>query len=99
MPTTIDFLLGCIERNKLLTKRIRTLVERTGSGDMDTKPDPKVWSPAQVMEHMIITNGYYFPAMRAAMSGAPKAFEETEVRDSWIGKLIRRMAGPGGNAP
>jgi hypothetical protein len=48
---------------------------------------------------MLITNGYYFPAMRSAMSGAPRASGETKVRHSLIGKLIRRMAGPGGNAP
>jgi hypothetical protein len=51
------------------------------------------------MEHMVITNRYYFPAMRASMNGAPKASGETVVRFSLIGKLIRRMAGPGGNAP
>lgn len=99
LTTIATFLSDCSKRNELLVERVTALIESVDVAELDRKPDPTTWSPAQVMEHMVITNRYYFPAMRASMSGAAKVSGETQVRFSLIGKLIRRMAGPGGNAP
>src|SRR5262249_52896651 len=58
------------------------------------RPDPKTWTPAQVLEHMVITNGIYLPIMRTAVERAPTSESESQIRHSWFGNFIRKATAP-----
>lgn len=56
------------------------------------------WSPAQIFEHLILTNTLYIEKVDKALEAAPKGGQNS-VRHTWFGKFIIKSAGPGGNAP
>lgn len=62
------------------------------------RPEAGGWSPAQILEHMALSNAPYLEKLPQAVAGAGMDDSRT-VRQSWVGKMILKMAGPGGNAP
>lgn len=60
---------------------------------------PSLWSPAQVIEHMVLTNKPYLQAMESALQKAERTSEDRPIRYSFFGNLLCKAAGPGGNAP
>lgn len=62
------------------------------------RPHPGGWSPAQIFEHLVLSNGPYLLMLAEAVPLAP-AGEESPVRQTWFGKMLLKMAGPTGNAP
>jgi hypothetical protein len=62
---------------------------RTAAGD---------WSPAEVLEHIVISHQVYLDRMQVAMAGGPKGGDRP-VRFSFIGRFLMKAAGPNGNAP
>ena len=64
---------------------------------LNRPPDSRTWSPAQVLDHVVLANTPYLRAIPEAISRAPGG--DSEIRHSFFGKLIIKGAGPGGNAP
>ena len=64
--------------------------QRTPAGD---------WSPAEVFQHMMIANKSYLKTIRKALENARGSAADTEVKFSFVGKMIIKGAGPDGNVP
>ncbi len=94
-----DYLASITERTTELTRRLDAAVIGRSPEDLLRQPSAGVWSPAQVVEHLVITNRSYVPVMRAAIDLAPRDYGGSEAKLSFIGRTIAKMAGPGGNAP
>lgn len=60
--------------------------------------EAKDWSPAQIFEHLVLSNEPYLQKLPAAIAQAGPD-DSKPVHQSWFGKMILKMAGPGGNAP
>lgn len=56
------------------------------------------WSPGGILEHMMLGNAAYFPALEAAVPGA-KPGGGTEAKSTLFGRILLKAAGPSGNAP
>ena len=58
------------------------------------------WSPYQVIDHLILSHDLYLVNMKATLAASPKGGDDqAPVRNTFLGKMIRKAAGPGGNAP
>lgn len=56
------------------------------------------WSPAQIFEHLVLSNEPYLDIFDRALSAARDG-GEAPVKQSFLGKMILKAAGPAGNAP
>jgi hypothetical protein len=55
------------------------------------------WSPAQILEHMMIANRAYLPVIEEKVREGKRG--DTPIAHSWFGRLLVKASGPGGNAP
>ncbi len=67
-------------------------------GKMNSPIPPSDWSPLQILDHMMRTNGPYVTALPAVVQAAPEG-GATDVRHTWFGGFLIKVAGPKGNAP
>ena len=63
------------------------------------KPDESSWSILQIADHLVITGEGYLEKMRSAISSAPSGSGTSSYQQTWLGRTIRKAAGPHGNAP
>jgi hypothetical protein len=87
-------------------ERIQALISRAriATGGLDKERFNRrtaagEWSPAEVFQHMMIANKSYVETIGKALESARGSAADTEVKFSFIGKLIIKGAGPNGNAP
>ena len=66
---------------------------------MNYRPDRSIWSPAQVVEHMVLANRPYLKTIEAGMERAQKGTGDHQIHYSFFGKLLIKAVGPDGNAP
>jgi hypothetical protein len=95
--TCREFVQECQAQNQLLLDRADAAVAQL-NGEAWNQAPKGGWSPAQVFEHMCLGNAPYLDAIPSALSDA-KPGDDAPSRHTWLGRTIRRMAGPGGNAP
>lgn len=58
------------------------------------------WSPYQIIDHLILSHDLYLVNMKVSLTAAPKSGDDqAPVRNTFLGKMILKAAGPGGNAP
>lgn len=68
------------------------------SDDAFNRPGPPSgWSPAMILDHLMIVDAPYLVKLRALTELPPGGTEE--VRHTWMAKLLMKVGGPGGNAP
>jgi hypothetical protein len=60
-------------------------------------PAGKEWSVARVFKHLCLADEPYLKAIEEAVPVSKAG--SGEVRHSWVGKLLMKVSGPGGNAP
>ncbi|MCW3100130.1 MAG: hypothetical protein JWL77_5748 [Chthonomonadaceae bacterium] len=87
------------KRNQEVQLRLLRLASPLDEETLNTHPAASVWSPAQVIAHMVLTNQLYLPRMEAALQNAERVSGDPPVRYSFFGSFLRKVAGPGGNAP
>lgn len=64
------------------------------------KPQPERWSLGQIFEHLALTGDPYLPKVRALLDAHPVGGDPNlPLRNTFVGRLIIRAAGPNGNAP
>lgn len=71
------------------TKDKQALLETVSGLDeavFNKQPSACVWSPAQILDHLCIANGYYVPLVDDVIAHATKG--EDEVRHSFVGNFI-----------
>jgi uncharacterized damage-inducible protein DinB len=85
-PSRIDHLVG----------RLTSACERMSDEQFNAKRDGSDWSPAQIIDHMMIANRGYLPVIEAAIKNAKRG--DGELNHSWFGKTLIKLAGPAGNA-
>lgn len=61
--------------------------------------EPSQWSILQIADHLVVTQKIYNDRLRAAINAAPAGSDEAAYSPTWIGRTLRKAAGPGGNAP
>lgn len=86
-------------RNEALRARLTNATCDLDDAALNRRPDPQTWSPAQVVEHLVLTNRPYLQTIETALKQSEKRAGNPAVRYSFFGKLIAKAAGPGGNAP
>lgn len=86
-------------RNVRSLERLKKAVEGKSEAELNQQPNPKTWSPLQVIEHLVKSNADYLKTIEAALPQAQPAGESAEVRFTFIGSRIAYQAGPQGNAP
>ena len=87
------------ERNQEMTTRVRRLTSNLDAEALNRHPEPSIWSPAQVVEHMVLTNRLYLRLIETALQNAERAAIDHPIHFSFFGKILSKAAGPGGNAP
>ena len=61
--------------------------------------EPSQWSILQIVDHLVVTHKLYNEKLRAAIDSAGPGSDEALYSPTWIGRTLRKAAGPGGNAP
>lgn len=95
--TRSESLSAWMRRNEEQVSRVREATEGLSEAVLNRRPDSKTWSPAQVLEHLVISNRPYLQTIRDGLSRA--AVEDSEIRNTFFGRMIVKGAGPGGKAP
>lgn len=94
--TSDELILHFIGRMGKLDARVRAVFDRMGDDAINRPIPPSQWSPLQILDHLMRSNGPYLQVLRLvklpAGGGAP-------VKHSFMGRMVMRAAGPGGNAP
>ena len=62
-------------------------------------PDASAWSILQIADHLLVTHHSYLERMRQVIDQSSPADAASPYTPTWIGRTLRRAAGPGGNAP
>lgn len=86
-------------RNQEMTARMLRLTTPLDAEKLNARPDASLWSPAQIVEHLVLTNRPYLQVMAAALQTAPRVSEDPTVQQSFFGRILCQAAGPDGNAP
>lgn len=79
-----------------LDARVRVAFERLDDDAMNRPIPPSQWSPLQILDHMLRTNGPYLELLRLA---SPPVGGDAPVKHSFFGKMLMKFAGPTGNIP
>lgn len=60
------------------------------------KPNPKSWSVAECMQHLLLVYAKYRPTLVSAFAKAdiPKSEREVDYRPSWVGKQFMKFVNP-----
>jgi hypothetical protein len=98
--------MRCAESRELWRKRHEEMIARLlalsagiDEKTLNTTADASLWSPAQVVEHLVLTNRPYLNVMAAVLKTAGRGAVDAQVRYSVIGGILCKAAGPDGNAP
>lgn len=81
-----------------LAARLAALTANIDEKTLNTAPDASLWSPAQIVEHLVLSNRPYLQTMATALQEASRTSTDPPVRHSFFGKILCQAAGPDGNA-
>lgn len=79
--------------------RIQTAVGNLSEADFNKSAIPGLWSPALIVEHLVLSNAPYIEMIEGAVAAAEPLDGSTEMKQTFLGAQIRKAAGPSGNAP
>ncbi len=86
-------------RNEKLVTRLLQAVEGLDEETLNRSSVSGVWSPAQVVEHMVLAHRPYLETMTNALPRALADGGNSTISHSFFGRLIMKGIGPGGKAP
>ena len=99
MPVQCSEFLDLIERRLSdQIERGRTASHATTAEQVNWIPEPKKWSIAQILEHMMLANAPYLMTIKNGIAAAAKD-PSARLKHTLFGKAIMRGAGPQGNVP
>jgi len=84
-------------QNRELLERGKAAAAKLDDENWNLAP-PGGWSPAQIFEHLILSNQDHLAIISSRLSSAPKG-GEAQVRHTLFGKVILKSAGPEGKGP
>jgi hypothetical protein len=61
--------------------------------------DPSQWSILQIADHLVVIQRAYLAKMQSAIAVAGTGQDDEAYSPTWLGRTLRKAAGPGGNAP
>lgn len=96
--TSQELLTDVDTRLTALTTRLEAAFGKLSDTEMNAPIPPSNWSPAQIVEHLMLTNAPYLSAVPAVLTNAAKGGDQPAVF-TWFGKFLMNAGGPGGNAP
>jgi len=88
-----------LKHNQKMLARMLALTPNLDEKTLNTTPDASLWSPAQILEHLVLTNKPYLRAIGGVLKSAPRIQGDPSLRYTFFGSLLRKAAGPDGNAP
>src|SRR5687768_12328247 len=86
-------------RTESLEKRLLKAVEGLDEQAINRRPDSNTWSPAQVIEHIVLAHKPYLETMSDGLLRARTSENDLPIRYSFFGRFIMKGIGPGGKAP
>ncbi len=93
--TVNELLTNCIEQNERFVSEVLSVVSLMTQEQLNQQMPDGDWSVARILKHLILANTNYIeilpPLVQSAHSGSP------EVKHTWFGKALIKMAGPKGN--
>ena len=91
-----EFLAGVAKRSEEHQQRAVNAAQGLTSEQLNA-PAGKEWSVARVFKHLCLANEPYVKALEEAV--AKVGAGDGDVKHSFVGKLLIKASGPGGNAP
>jgi len=88
-----------LKHNQEMLARMLVLTANLDEKTLNTTPDASLWSPAQIIEHLVLANRPYLRAIGGVLKNAPRTQGDAPLRYTFFGKLLRKAVGPDGNAP
>jgi len=77
--------------------RVKKVFEGMSDEVFNRPGPPSNWSPAMILDHLLIVDDPYLGKLAAVTDLPPGGGDE--VRYSWLGKFLMNAGGPKGNAP
>lgn len=81
------------------TARVRRALEGVDDERLNQRTSQGDWSPAEVLDHIVVSHQLYLDLMEQAKNQRPVPGGDRPVRHSLIGKFLMKVSGPDGNAP
>jgi len=97
--TNTKFIEDCLTKNRDYLHRGIKAGASVPPDRLNLRPIRGEWSPAQVFRHLIMSNGMYEPLIVNGLAALPVDSSNQQVRQTFLGKLLSRQAGPGRFAP
>ncbi|MCW3055004.1 MAG: hypothetical protein JWN14_4174 [Chthonomonadales bacterium] len=94
-----ESLEGWLKHNQEMLARMLVATAHRDEKALNTTPDVSLWSPAQIVEHLVLTNRPYLRAIADVLQIAAHVPEDPLLRYTFIGGLLCKAAGPDGNVP
>ncbi len=88
-----------LKHNQEMLARMLVATADRDERTLNTTPDTSLWSPAQIVEHLVLTNRPYLRAIADVLQTATHVSEDPPLRYTVFGGLLCKAAGPDGNAP
>lgn len=82
-----------------MTARLAARTADVDEKTLNTAPDASLWSPAQIIEHLVLSNRPYLQIMTSVLQTAQHTSADPPIHYSFFGKILCQAAGPDGNAP
>ena len=79
-----------------ITKQFQSSFGSLNTGQLNWKPNPKTWSIAQNIDHLIVINNTYLPVLDALRNGTLRLPFTARIGFlvSFFGKMILKASGP-----
>lgn len=96
--TREQFLAECATQTENHIQRLDEITEDVGEQAWFLTAPGSDWNPGQIVRHLVLSNGPLLDRLPAAIDACPKS-ADNGVRTTFMGRMIRKAAGPDGNAP
>lgn len=97
--TSNPFLDDCIDRNRVCLNKGLSAASDVPEDRLNRQTVGGEWSPAQVYRHLYLSNLPYEALIQAGLKSVPSDSSNPEIQNTWFGRTLAKMSGPGGNAP
>jgi len=84
--TSAQLLESFLSSSEQDSRSLLAAVNGLDEAALNKQPSAGVWSPAQILDHLCIANGYYIQPIDDVIAHAAKGYDE--VRHSFVGKFI-----------
>jgi hypothetical protein len=96
--TREEFLAECTTQTENHIQRLDEITEDVGEQAWFLTAPGSNWNPGQIVRHLVLSNAPLLRVLPAAVAESPKS-ADNRVRTTFMGRMIRKAAGPDGSAP